>query len=308
MAGEHRIERVAVLGGGGLMGHGIALACLVGSRCEVRLVSPRRETVERGLELVTTGPFGLERAVQRGRLDAAQAASARGRLSATTDYAEGLDGVELVFESVPEVAEVKLAALAEVERAAPEDVLVATNTSAIMISELAGGLRRPERLIGAHWFYPANVMPLVEMVRGRLSAASTVDAVSTYLQTLGKRPVVVGDGPGFFMTRFVNVFLSEAIRLVELDIAGPAEIDEMVRMGLGWPMGPFELLDDTACFESFCHSLAYLAETCGERYAVPPLARQVRAAGYLGDPKLKPGSKGGWYEFLGATRPPKRAG
>lgn len=87
-------------------------------------------------------------------------------------------------------------------------------------------------------------------------------------------------------------------------MAGPAEVDEMVKTGLGWPMGVFELFDDTACFGSFYRSLGYLAETCGERYAVPPLARQAFLAGYLGDPQRKPGSKGGWYDFLGAARPP----
>lgn len=301
------IRRVAVMGGGGLMGHGIALACLVGSECEVRLISPRAETVARGLQLVASGPFGLEAATRRGRIDAHAAAAAMARLSGTTDLAEGLDGVDLVFESVPEVAATKHDVLVAVERAGPPDVMIATNTSAIMISELAGALERPDRLVGAHWFYPANVMPLVEVVRGRLSAPATLERVTAFLGAIGKRPVVVADGPGFFMTRFVDLFLAEAIRLVEAGIAGPAEVDEMVRSGLGWPMGPFELFDDTACFESFCHSLGYLAETCGERYAVPALARQARAAGYLGDPKLKAGSKGGWYEFLGATRPPKRS-
>ncbi len=114
---------------------------------------------------------------------------------------------------------------------------------------------------------------------------------------------MVADSPGFFMTRFVNLFLSEAIRLVELGVAGPAEIDEMVKTGLGWPMGVFELFDDTGCFGSFCRSLGHLSETCGERYAVPPLARAASEAGFLGNPDRKPGSKGGWYDFLGVSRP-----
>src|SRR5581483_564204 len=122
--------------------------------------------------------------------------------------------------------------------------VLATNTSAIMIAELAGALDDPARLVGAHWFYPANVMPLVEVARSRLTAPATLTA---YLSSIGKRPVVVADSPGFFMTRFVDLFLSEAIRLVESGVAGPAEIDEMVKTGLGWPMGVFELFDDTAC-------------------------------------------------------------
>jgi 3-hydroxybutyryl-CoA dehydrogenase len=116
----------------------------------------------------------------------------------------------------------------------------------------------------------------------------------------------VGDAPGFFMTRFINLYIAEAIRLVELGVAGPAEIDEMVKTGLGWPMGVFELLDDTASFDSWYHAQEYLHETCGDRYAVPPLARKVFRAGYRGAPALKPGSRGGWYEFLGVPRPAGR--
>jgi 3-hydroxybutyryl-CoA dehydrogenase len=299
------VERVAVLGGGGLMGHGIVLACLQGSECEVVLVSRRAETVERGIELVTSGPFGLERAVQRGKLDAERAEVLRKRLRGTTDYAEGLDGVDLVFESVPEVVEQKHQVLAAVEELGPPDVMVATNTSSIMISELAGALERPGRLVGTHWFYPSNVMPLVEVGRGQLTDPETLESVVGYLRAIGKRPVVVADSPGFFMTRFINLYLAEAMRLVELGVAGPAEIDEMVKTGLGWPMGVFELLDDAAAFDSFYHAQEYLFETCGERYAVPTLARKVFQAGFLGDPKLKPGSKGGWYDFLGVERPPK---
>jgi 3-hydroxybutyryl-CoA dehydrogenase len=284
------------------MGHGIVLACLLGSDSEVTLISPRTETVERGLQLVASGPFGLDRAVARGKLDAEAADAARRRLRGTTDIAEGLDGADIVFESVPEEADLKRRVLAEAERQSPPNAVLATNTSAIMISELSGGLDDPGRLVGAHWFYPANVMPLVEVARGRLTSPGTLETVTSYLASLAKRPVVVADSPGFFMTRFVNLFLSEAIRLVELGVAGPAEVDEMVKTGLGWPMGVFELFDDTACFGSFCRSLGYLAETCGERYAVPPLARQALQAGFLGDPKLKPGSKGGWYDFLGVPR------
>ena len=303
--GTRSVERVAVLGGGGLMGHGIVLACLQGSECEVVLLSRRAETVERGIELVTSGPFGLERAVQRGKLDAERAEVLRKRLRGTTDYAEGLDGVDLIFESVPEVVEQKHRALAEVERFGPADVMVATNTSSIMISELAGALERPGRLVGTHWFYPSNVMPLVEVGRGQLTDPDTLESVVGYLRAIGKRPVVVADSPGFFMTRFINLYLAEAMRLVELGVAGPAEIDEMVKTGLGWPMGVFELLDDAAAFDSFYHAQEYLFETCGERYAVPTLAHKVFRAGFLGDPKLKPGSKGGWYDFLGVERVPK---
>ncbi len=298
-------KRVAILGGGGLMGHGIALACLQGSEAEVVLISRRDESVRHGLELIEKGPFGLARAVERGKLEAARAEVLMARVSGTTDYAQGLAGADLVFETIPEVVAAKQEALRLAESEAADQAVFATNTSSIMISELAAELKNPGRLVGTHWFYPSNLMPLIEVGRSQLTDPAALERVLAYLSAIGKKPVVVNDSPGFFMTRFINNFIAEAIRLVELGIAGPAEIDEMVKTGLGWPMGVFELLDDTASFDSFYHAQQYLFETCGERYAIPPLARKVFTAGYRGAPKLKPGSRGGWYDFLGAERPPK---
>ncbi|MGH9188337.1 MAG: 3-hydroxyacyl-CoA dehydrogenase family protein, partial [Acidimicrobiales bacterium] len=237
-----------------------------------------------------------------GKLDEREAAALRQRVSGTTDDREGLKAADLVFESIPENAAPKLDVLRRAEELAP-GALLATNTSSIMISELAASLEDPSRLVGTHWFYPANVMRLIEVGRGELTSKETLDAVVGFLTAIGKRPIVVADSPGFFMTRFINLFIAEAIRLVELGVAGPADIDEMVKTGLGWPMGVFELLDDTAAFDSWYHAQEYLFETCGERYAIPPLARRVFAAGYRGDAKLKPGSRGGWYDFLAVARP-----
>jgi 3-hydroxybutyryl-CoA dehydrogenase len=297
------VKKVVIVGGGGLMGHGMALACLRSPGTEVVLLSRRQTSLDHGAELVRTGPFGIERGVSRGKLTREQADDMLARLGLSLDYDEALAGADLVFESVPEVIGDKHEVLARLEQAAPPEAIFATGTSAIMISELAGALADPGRLVGTHWFYPANIMPLVELARGELSRADAVEQVTGFLRTIGKKPVVVADSPGFFMTRFINAFIAEAIRLVELGVAGPAEIDEMVKTGLGWPMGVFELLDDTASFDSWYHAQEYLDETCGERYAIPPLARKVFLAGYRGAPALKPGSRGGWYDFLGVPRP-----
>lgn len=299
------MKRVVIAGGGGLMGHGMALACLRSPGTEVVLLSRRQESLDHGAGLVRGGPFGIERGIARGKLTREQGDDMLARLRLTLDYDEALAGADLVFESVPEVIADKQRVLALVERSAPAGAVIASGTSSIMISELAGALADPGRLVGTHWFYPANVMPLVELVRGELTRAQAADRVTGFLRAIGKKPVQVADSPGFFMTRFINAYIAEAIRLVELGVAGPAEIDEMVKTGLGWPMGVFELLDDTASFDSWFHAQEYLHETCGERYAVPPLARKVFRAGYRGAPGLKPGSRGGWYDFLGAARPAK---
>ncbi len=295
-------QKVAILGGGGVMGHGIALACLQRSDAEVTIISRQEKTVEHGVGLIVDGRFGLARGVAKGRLTEEQSADARSRLSGTTSYEEGLADADLIFETVPEIVDIKHEVLREAERLSPEGAVIATNTSSILIAELAAPLKDPSRLVGTHWFFPANVLPLVEVARSAFVDEDALSRVVVYLTEIGKAPVVVKDSPGFFMTRFINNYIAEAIRLVELGIAGPAEVDEMVKTGLGWPMGVFELLDASS-FEAFYHAQQYLHETCGERYAVPPLARQAYTAGYLGSPDLKPGSRGGWFDFLGVDQP-----
>ncbi|MCA1726831.1 MAG: 3-hydroxyacyl-CoA dehydrogenase family protein, partial [Actinobacteria bacterium] len=257
-----------------------ALACMQGAGCEVVLISRREETINHGLELIESGPFGLQGAVRKAKLTQDRATELRELVSGTTDYQQGLAGADLVFESIPEVVDAKLEALSRAEEALPDGVPIATNTSSIMISELAGALTDPGRLVGTHWFYPSNVMRLVEVVRGNRTSNEALQKVVGFLGTIGKKPVVVGDAPGFFMTRFINLFIMEAINLVEIGVAGPREIDEMLKAGLGWPMGVFELLDETASFDSWYHAQEYLFETLGERYAIPPLARKVFRAGY----------------------------
>lgn len=297
------ITRVAVVGGGGSMGHGIVIACLLGSPdAEVTLVARRQETLDHGLELVRTGPFGLEGAVRKGRIDARTMEDALARLRPTLDIAQGVRDAQLVFESVPEVVDQKLDVLRAIEAAAPADAIVATGTSSIMIAELGRALTRDERLVGTHWFYPSNVMPLVEVGRTDRAAPWAVERTVGYLTRIGKKPIVVRDVPGFFMTRFVNTFLSEAMRAVQEGICSIEDVDVMCRTGLGWPMGVFELLDKTASFDAYYHAQEYLHETLGERYAVPPIARKVFKAGYRGVAKLKPGSKGGWYDYFGVDK------
>ncbi len=294
------IERVAVVGGGGLMGHGIVLACLLGSpNSQVRLVARRQETLEHGMELLRTGPFGMQAAVRRGRLTAEAMEQALARVRPTLDIAEGVHDAQLVFETVPEVVSQKHGVLREIEAAAPAGVPIATNTSSIMIAELGGVLKHAERMIGTHWFYPSNVMPLVEVACAERTEERVAELVVQYLAGIGKQPVVVRDSPGFFTTRFVNLFIAEAMNAVQEGLCSIRDVDQMVKTGLGWPMGVFELLDKTASFDSWYHAQEYLHETLGERYAIPPIARKVFASGYRGAGNLKPGSRGGWYDYFG---------
>lgn len=297
------VKKITVIGGGGSMGHGIVLACIQGGPYEVTILSRREKTCQYGLELIKNGPFGLAKGVKRGKFTQEQADEMFSRVRTTTDYKEALKDADLVFESIIEDKDLKKKCFQEVERIVPEHCVIASGTSAIMISEMAGAMKKMEKnLVGTHWFYPSNVMKLVEVGRSELTSEDTFQFIIDFLIKIDKRPVAVKDSPGFFMTRFINTYLTEAIRLVELGIASISDIDEMNKTGSGWPMGVFEFLDETASFDAYYHAQCYLHETLGERYKVPALARKVFEAGYLGNPRLKPGSKGGWYEFFGEEK------
>ncbi|MCL4449486.1 MAG: 3-hydroxyacyl-CoA dehydrogenase NAD-binding domain-containing protein [Actinobacteria bacterium] len=291
--------KIAILGGGGVMGHGIALAFLQKLEdCQISIVSRKEETLRRALDLIEKGPFGLEKAVEKGKLDTPTVAQLMNNTTCTCDYEKGVHNADFVFESVAENIQLKQDVLCQAEQYVRDDTVFASNTSSIMITELSGGLNKPGRLVGTHWFYPANIMPLVEVARAELCDSESIDKTVNLLSAIGKEPIIVKDSPGFFLTRFVNLFVAEAIRLVEAGIAGPSEIDKMLKKGMGWPMGVFELMDKSAALDAWYHAQEYLCETLGERYSIPPLARKAYKAGYLGDRSLKPASKGGWYDFF----------
>ena len=244
------LQRVTVVGGGGLMGHGIVLACLQGSPdAQVRMISRRKETLEHGMQLLRSGPFGLEKAILKGKLSEEAMAQILARVHPSLSIAEGVADAQLIFETVPEVVVRKHEVLREIEKAAPAQAIIATNTSSIMIAELSAVMENRGRMLGTHWFYPSNIMPLVEVTRGDQTAAWALDATVAYLRAIKKKPVVVNDSPGFFTTRFINLYIAEAMRAVQQGICGIREVDEMVKTGLGWPMGVFELLDKTASFD-----------------------------------------------------------
>ena len=157
-----------------------------------------------------------------------------------------MNGADLVVEAVLERPDVKLAVYEEIERAAGDDTVIATNTSSIPIAELAAGLRRPNRFLGVHWFVPPLLVPCVEVIRTPSTDERVVEIVVEALTRLGKTPVVVGDGPGFVANRIQFAMFREAARIVEDGIAGPEQVDEVVRSSFGFRLpffGPFTIAD-----------------------------------------------------------------
>lgn len=291
------VKKVLVIGGG-TMGHGIAQASVMAGY-NTTIMSRTEKTLEWAESQIRKGPFGLERLVKKEKITQSDAQEIMNRLKTTRDFTEPAKDADVIFESVVENPGMKKEIFRELDSLIPNHAVIATNTSAIMITELASAMKRPEQFIGTHWFYPSHVMPLVEVVRGTLTSAETHAFMVDFLKKLNKKPVSVNDGPGFVMTRFIDNYVCEAIRLVELGIVGVKEFDDMCKLGLGWPVGVFEMLDTAGPLDAWFHSLSYIHNVTGDpRYAAPVLGRKLLEAGYLCKPEVKLGSKGGWYDFF----------
>jgi len=281
------IRRVLIVGGG-LMGGGIAqVAALAGYRVALRDVS--QEMLDKAMANIA---WSLGKFVEKGQLAAEARESALGRLSPTLalDTAAGADfAVEAVFEDKALKQEV----FRELDRLCPPRAILASNTSAIPITELARVTERPDRVVGAHFFSPVPLMPLCELVRGLETSDETLAAAKAFVESLGKETITVKrDVAGFALNRINLPSTVEAIRLVEAGVVTPEEVDKGMRLGMGRRMGPFETMDMTGLDVTLGAMLAIYEETQDPRFWPPDLLRRKVSAGRLG---RKAGR--GWFVY-----------
>jgi 3-hydroxybutyryl-CoA dehydrogenase len=270
------LSTAAVLGAG-TMGHGIAQVCAQAG-FEVRLFDVADAPLEKGL----AGIRGmLDKAVAKGKADAAEADAAFARLRGTTSLEEACAGCDLVIEAVPEKLALKREVFAAVERAAGPEALLATNTSSLSVGAIAEALERPERFLGLHFFNPVPLMALLEIVTGPRTAAAATAVAQKLGRRLGKEPIVVRDAPGFASSRLGLALGLEAIRMVEQGVASPADIDKAMELGYRHPMGPLRLTDLVG-LDVRLGIAEYLADELGPRFEPPQLLRDKVAAGELG--------------------------
>jgi len=294
-----KVEDVKIVGvvGAGIMGRGIAQTCAQAGYT-VHLLDVEIGLLEKALKLIKEGPFGLATLVEKGKLKEEQVTEIISRIKTTTDYSEFCKDVDFIIEAVPEDVELKKKVFKILDEKSPEKTVLTSNTSSIMITELATVLKRKDKFAGMHWFNPAPVMPLIEVVRGPLTLEETLKLVMDLSRRLGKIPIEVNDGPGFYTTRFITAYLFEAIRIFEEGIADIEGIDEMTKLAFRHPMGPFELMDLIG-LDTVLHIGEYIYGLTGELQYKPPLTlRKLVLSGYLGDPKYKVGSKGGWRTYF----------
>src|SRR6266567_4477192 len=280
------IKRVGVVGFG-LMGSGIAQVCAqAGYDAVIREVG--QPLLEKGFARVDAS---LARVVKAGKLTDEDAKAARGRMRGTTAL-EDLKDCDLVIEAVVEELEPKLAVFGTLDGLCPATTIFASNTSSLAIVEMAAATKRPDRFAGLHFFNPPVIMKLVEIVKAITTSDETVATLREFAGKIGKTGVVCKDTTGFIVNRLMVPYLLGAIRMLELGVATKEDIDNAVKLGLGYPMGPFELIDYTGVDINYHVANVFFEEFKEAYMAPPPLLRRMFLAGQLGTKSGK-----GFYEY-----------
>jgi 3-hydroxybutyryl-CoA dehydrogenase len=256
------IQRVGVVGLG-TMGAGIAQVCVqAGVETVGREVTP--ELGEKARERIA---HYLGRGVEKERLTAAQRDAALGRLTTTTELSD-LGGCDLVIEAVVEELDAKREIFSELDRLLADAVL-ATNTSALPVREIAAATERPERVVGMHFFNPAPVLPLVEVVQAEASSAEAVETAFAFAERIGKRPIRCRDTPGFVVNRILIPLLNDCVRVLDEASVTPEDLDTAMTAGVNWPIGPCGLIDLIGV-DVHVHASEALYEALGEERMRPP--------------------------------------
>jgi 3-hydroxybutyryl-CoA dehydrogenase len=267
------VRRVSVVGSG-LMGRGIAYAAAVGG-FETSLHDVSSAALHNAMAQIRAD---LDEAVARGKLQAPEAKAALQRLAPVQDLDEDAD---FVIEAVPEDIALKMRLFARLDALFRPDVVLASNTSGLSITEIAASTQRPARVVGMHFFNPVPKMKLVEIVRGLDTGEDAVAAVAAVVQRMGKESVVVRESPGFITSRINAMIGNEAFFMLEAGVASARDIDKALKLGLNHPMGPFELVDLVG-LDTRLSVLEFLHASLGDKYRPCPLLVQYVKAGRLG--------------------------
>ena len=281
------IKKVGVVGAGA-MGNGIAqIAAQIG--CDVVMRDIEDAFVERGMKNIDRF---LSKSVEKGKIESSKKDSILGRITGTTDMSQ-LKDVDFVIEAVIEDLELKKSVFKELDELCRPEVVLASNTSSMSLTEIGAATKRPENVCGMHFFNPVPLMRLVEVIRGYATSDETVAITTDLAKKMGKTTVEVKkDSPGFIVNRIMIPHMVEAIKIVEEGIATKEDVDIAVKNGLNYPMGPFELMDLTGIDICYFVNEYFHKELNKElKWVSPNLLKTMIRAGKLGK---KTG--GGWYD------------
>jgi len=280
------IKKIGVVGAG-TMGNGIAqVAAQMG--CDVVMRDIEMTFVERGMKNIERF---LSKSVEKGKIDASAKETIIGRIKGTTDM-DDLKDIDFAVEAVIENLDLKKAVFKELDELCKPDVILASNTSSMSITEIAASTTRPDKVCGMHFFNPVPIMRLVEIIRGYSTSDETIKTTTELAQKMGKMTVEVKkDSPGFIVNRIMIPHMIEAIKIVEEGIASIEDVDRAVKNGLNYPMGPFELMDLTGIDIAYFVTQYFFDELNKEnKWVAPNLLKTMVRAGKFGKK-----SGGGWY-------------
>ena len=270
------IQTVGIVGAG-TMGNGIAQACAV-SGINVVMVDISDAAVQKGLATVTGS---LDRLIKKEKISEADKAAALARIKTSTNY-DDLKAAQLVIEAATENFDLKVKILKQLDATLGQDVIVATNTSSISITQLAAVTQRADRFIGMHFFNPVPMMALVEIILGLQTSDATHAAVKDMAERLGKTPITVKNAPGFVVNRILVPMINEAFFVLYEGLASAEDIDAGMKLGCNQPIGPLALADMVGLDVCLAVMDVYLKEFGDSKYRACPLLREMVAAGRLG--------------------------
>ncbi len=271
------VRRICVLGAG-TMGAGIAQTCSAAG-FTVAMRDLTEEFVEGGFHRIRAP---LEKRVARGKMTQDEVEAILGRIEGFTSLKEALKQADVVLEAVFEDMGIKKELYTDVDRLSPKEAVFASNTSSLSITEMAAVTDRPDRFVGMHFFNPAPVMKLVEVIRGSETSDETVEFATELSRKLGKEPVEVKESAGFVVNRLLVPMMNEAFNLLLESVASPEDIDKAMKLGTNMPMGPFELADFTGLDVGLAVMEVLQRESGDPKFRPSPLLRQLVRAGRLG--------------------------
>lgn len=272
-----KIDRAVVVGAG-TMGHGIAQV-LAQAGIDTTLVDVSQDSVDRGLARIREN---LEAGVAKGKVTAAARDAALKNLSGTTQLESALAAADLLVEAIPEDMGKKRELFALADAKMHPAALLASNTSSLSITEIASATRRPEHVVGLHFFNPVHIMKLLEIVKGALTAPAIIDAARALAERLGKTCIVVNDSPGFATSRLGLAVGLEATRMLEEGVASASDIDTAMKLGYGYPMGPLALGDLVGLDVRLAIAEAMFEELGTDTFRPPRLLKKLVRLGHLG--------------------------
>jgi 3-hydroxybutyryl-CoA dehydrogenase len=269
---------------------------------EVEATDEDQQALERGVDEIANGPFGIHAAVSKGKLEPDQANRALANIKTNRKLDETCKNSNLVIEAAFEDLRLKQNLFQKIELAAPGTAIIASNTSTLSLDKITQKISKKDRTVGMHFFNPAQLTKLVEIIRGKATSPQTIERASQITREIGKTPIVAQDEPGFIANRLGLTLYMEASKLLEDGVASLQDIDTCMRLGYNHPMGPFELADFVGLDTRLRNIESLYQSTKDSKWIPPKLLREMVQQGYLGDPARKTTSKGGYYEYLKIKR------